>query len=87
MLTKIPDGATGLADAIWIDLLDPSADERAAVEAATKVRLPTRADLEDAGPFECIRVTAKKCAAECRSRVMHAQTAQVPRPSGPRRFT
>ena len=47
MLARIPDGTTGLADAVWIDLLDPTADERAAVEAAIKARLPTRADIEE----------------------------------------
>src|SRR5438046_3194069 len=48
MLTRIPDGdSAALTDAVWIDLLDPSADDKAAVEAATKARLPTRADLEE----------------------------------------
>lgn len=48
MLTKIPSGdGAPLTDAVWIDLLNPSADEKAAVEAATRVRLPTRADLEE----------------------------------------
>src|SRR3954469_25374376 len=48
MLTRIPGGdTTTLSAAVWIDLLNPSADEKAAVEAATRVKLPTRADLEE----------------------------------------
>jgi magnesium transporter len=48
MLASIPGGeSTALSEAVWIDLLNPSADEKAAVEAATKVKLPTRSDLEE----------------------------------------
>jgi magnesium transporter len=36
-----------LSDAIWIDLLDPTDEERAQVERATRLRLPTRAALEE----------------------------------------
>jgi magnesium transporter len=48
MLTRIPGGdATTLTAAVWIDLLDPTAEEKAAVEVATGVKLPSRADLEE----------------------------------------
>src|SRR3954467_10741488 len=48
MLVSIPGGeTTTLSAAVWIDLLNPSADEKAAVEAATAVKLPTRSDLEE----------------------------------------
>jgi magnesium transporter len=48
MLVSIPGGeSTALGAAVWIDLLNPTADEKAAVEAATKVKLPTRSDLEE----------------------------------------
>jgi magnesium transporter len=46
MLVVRPDGAA-LERAVWIDLRDPTADERARVEAATKLRLPERADIEE----------------------------------------
>jgi magnesium transporter len=46
MLVVRPAGAP-LERAIWIDLRDPSAEERAAVEAAQKLRLPERADIEE----------------------------------------
>jgi len=47
MLVPIPASAATLEQAVWIDLLDPSPEERASVEAATKLRLPTKADLEE----------------------------------------
>ena len=47
MLTASPRSATTLSDAIWIDLLDPTDDERARVERATKLRLPTKAAIEE----------------------------------------
>jgi magnesium transporter len=48
VLARIPGGdITALTTAVWIDLLSPTADEKAAVEAATKVKLPTRSDLEE----------------------------------------
>ncbi len=48
MLARIPDGgATTLADAVWIDLLDPTPEERSAVETVTGVRLPSRANIEE----------------------------------------
>jgi magnesium transporter len=47
MLAKYPTSATQLENAVWIDLLDPSDDERAAVEAATQLRLPTQAAIEE----------------------------------------
>ncbi|HEY8924922.1 MAG TPA: CorA family divalent cation transporter [Polyangia bacterium] len=47
MLAQIPDGDTAPADAVWIDLLDPTPAEKAAVEAAIGMTLPTRADIEE----------------------------------------
>jgi magnesium transporter len=47
MLTATPKSASTLSDAIWIDLLDPTDDERARVEKATKLRLPTKAAIEE----------------------------------------
>jgi len=41
-------GSTGpLSDAVWIDLLNPTDDERRQVEQATKVRLPTEGEIEE----------------------------------------
>ncbi len=47
MLARSPSSASTLADAVWIDLLDPSNEERARVEQATKLRLPTKAAIEE----------------------------------------
>ena len=47
MLSTIPVDAPSPAEAVWIDLLSSSAEEQAAVEAATKLRLPTKADIEE----------------------------------------
>jgi magnesium transporter len=47
MLAQIPDGDTAPAHAVWIDLLDPTPAEKAAVEAAIGMSLPTRADIEE----------------------------------------
>ena len=47
MLRQVPVESAELADAVWIDLLDATPDERGAVEAATKRRLPTRAQIEE----------------------------------------
>ena len=47
MLRQVPGEGAALADAAWIDLLDATAEERAAVEAATKLRLPTKAEIEE----------------------------------------
>lgn len=46
MLNVIPPAAT-LSDAVWIDLVAPTDDERARVEQETKVRLPTKAAIEE----------------------------------------
>jgi magnesium transporter len=46
MLTLRPAGAPA-ERAIWIDLRDPTPAERAEVEAATKLRLPEREDIEE----------------------------------------
>jgi magnesium transporter len=42
MLTKIPGSAGGLSDAVWIDLFEPSDEERADVERATSLEVPTK---------------------------------------------
>jgi len=47
MLRQVPGESTSLADAAWIDLLNASDEERAAVEAATRLRLPTKAEIEE----------------------------------------
>jgi len=47
MLAQIPDGGTAPADAVWIDLLNPTPSEKAAVEAALGMSLPTREDIEE----------------------------------------
>jgi magnesium transporter len=39
--------AHALQDAVWIDLLDPSAEETHAVEVALGIELPTRKDIEE----------------------------------------
>ena len=46
MLTVRPAGAPA-ERAIWIDLRDPTPAERAEIEAATKLRLPERGDIEE----------------------------------------
>jgi len=47
MLAKIPNGGAADADPVWIDLLNPTAEEKAAVEAAIGMPLPTQADIEE----------------------------------------
>ena len=47
MLTASPRSAPTLSDAVWIDLLDPTDDERQRVEQATKLRLPTKPAIEE----------------------------------------
>src|SRR3954469_23539974 len=47
MLTASPRSAPTLSDAVWIDLLDPTDDERQRVEQATKLRLPTKTAIEE----------------------------------------
>ena len=39
------EGAEGAADAVWIDLFEPTADEKKAVEAAVRTYLPTREEM------------------------------------------
>lgn len=46
MLARAPTGAT-LGEAVWIDLLSGSDAERTEVEAATRLRLPTKDDIEE----------------------------------------
>ena len=43
----IPGSAGALSDAVWIDLLNPTDDERRQVEQATKLRLPTEGEIEE----------------------------------------
>lgn len=47
MLAKKPHSAPTLSDAVWIDLLDPTDEERASVAQATKLRLPTKGAIEE----------------------------------------
>ena len=47
MLTSIPAAPASLSDAVWIDLLEPTDEERQRVEQATGLRLPTRGDIEE----------------------------------------
>ena len=47
MLTTIPRSAATLSTALWIDLLDPTDDERQRVEQATKLRMPTKTAIEE----------------------------------------
>jgi magnesium transporter len=47
MLRQMPGEGTKLAEAVWIDLLNATDEERATVQAATKLRLPTKADIEE----------------------------------------
>jgi magnesium transporter len=47
MLTKSPRSAVALSDAVWIDLLDPDDEERAAVEQATNLDVPTKAAIDE----------------------------------------
>lgn len=52
MLTRLPravasDSAGDLTAAVWIDLLDPTPDEAAAVQAAAGLRIPTREALSE----------------------------------------
>jgi magnesium transporter len=45
--TEIPEGAPVPPESLWIDLLDPTAAERNAVNALLGMELPTRADMEE----------------------------------------
>jgi magnesium transporter len=47
MLVVIPGSAGALSDAVWIDLLNPTDDERRQVEQASKLRLPTQGEIEE----------------------------------------
>jgi magnesium transporter len=47
MLVKNPSHVESLKDAVWVDLLDPSDAERAAVEQAAGLRVPTRAQINE----------------------------------------
>ncbi|HUJ02504.1 MAG TPA: magnesium transporter CorA family protein [Rhizomicrobium sp.] len=43
----IAEGEAIPADSLWLDLLNPTAEERRAVDAALGMELPTRADMEE----------------------------------------
>jgi magnesium transporter len=43
----IPGSAGALSDAVWIDLLNPTDEERRQVEQAIKLRLPTEGEIEE----------------------------------------
>lgn len=43
----IPEGGAIAPDALWIDLLTPTAEERRVVNATLQMELPTRADMEE----------------------------------------
>ena len=45
--TEIPEGATVMPEALWIDLLNPTIAERQSVNALLGMELPTRADMEE----------------------------------------
>lgn len=45
--TEVLDGAPIAPEALWIDLLNPSVGERAAVNALLGMEMPTRADMEE----------------------------------------
>jgi magnesium transporter len=47
MLLVIPSSAGALSDAFWIDLLNPTDEERRQVEQATKLRLATKGEIEE----------------------------------------
>ncbi len=47
MLFVIPGSPTALSDAVWIDLLNPTDEERRQVEQATKLRLPSQGEIEE----------------------------------------
>jgi magnesium transporter len=47
MLSRIPSSAASPADVVWIDLLQPTDAERADVERATELRLPTQPEIEE----------------------------------------
>jgi magnesium transporter len=47
MLVKKPSAASTLKEAVWVDLINPTDAERAEVEGALGLTLPTRADIEE----------------------------------------
>jgi magnesium transporter len=47
MLRMIPSSAASLAEAVWIDLLQPSDEERSQVEGVIGLRLPSQAEIEE----------------------------------------
>ena len=57
MLTTYPEGP--LAEAVWIDLLQPAPEEIAAVEAATGVRVPSHEALAEIESSSRLRVVGR----------------------------
>ena len=45
--TEVADGETIPPDSLWLDLMNPTPDERRAVDSALGMELPTRADMEE----------------------------------------
>ncbi len=45
--TVVADGGSIAADSLWIDLVSPTVEERNLVNAALKMEMPTRADMEE----------------------------------------
>src|SRR5690606_11519262 len=45
--TVVQEGGVISPDALWIDLLSPTAEERRMVNAMLSMELPTRADMEE----------------------------------------
>src|SRR5262245_1136715 len=47
MLSLIPSSAKAISDAVWIDLLNPTDDERRRVDEEAKLRLPSKGEIEE----------------------------------------
>jgi len=47
MLTTIPASVPKLSDAVWIDLVNPTEEERKEVEGETRLWLPSKSDIEE----------------------------------------
>ena|SRR5215471_4485209 len=47
MLTTVPASVPKLSDAVWIDLVDPTEEERQEVERGTGFSVPSKADIEE----------------------------------------
>jgi magnesium transporter len=56
IFTLPPDGEAALAHSLWVDLLDPTPEDAAAIEQALGLRVPTRAQLEEIEASSRLRV-------------------------------